>query len=811
MVATATPTSPGPAATEDHPSLVVSHSGAADASGIQATNDFSNHQTADVHIHGINDAPVSVQNAYAITVDDVSAASATSGPAWAIRGIDAPPPSVALPRLPTSAPIVASPTPSPVTGLTAVNTFASSVDQTRIVPGASPAMPTATVSPIALSQSQALSVSAAGRADVNGVAQCSAPDCHDVQPLSTQTQTGLATPTGRYAASGAAVARGLDAHNQVTSDTDVHVSIGGNNYAPIQVIVESISHVVNFGVGSAKSGTSMAAQGASDAYPSQSPDVAATGADVRNDISQRSSSSIHVTGDNRNPISVAIDWVVDVVNRGFSTTRSADAVATTLNGAVATSAPTNELAMSGASRSSGLLVTNHIELFSSVSIDIDGSNYAPINVRIDLLTNVINLGEANATSGNAVSASAGAQASASHAPVPTSTANAGSATAQSEKRSGSSVASSGAAVVLGQGVDVHVVSSQSAFANSPGSQLQVATPASASLPAAATPTFDPDAIDGAPTPAAMVHSASGRAASSSGGATITYVNDQVATCKMAGSSSCGAFNSAQLSVETRTLTKAQSGFGGINATPTPTASAASNKSQPPLTSARSASATDDWSAPADDKTGPRTFDTLNSKRNRRPMRLPPYGERIRVNLWVVWPSPNRPPIPGVVLRQVGAQRRPPYGDTIDAQWLGGFDDRPPLPSADTDSMPLRTRGGGIAPVTRAATGSVMDIDPWSLPDYISRPPIPVHVGTVVPDAVPTPAPQSEIEVAGVDDAPTDAGGIDALTWILSALLATFVRLARHQFPRCCAGLRSQWASRGMRKPEASAVLQGEPL
>src|SRR5262249_15441507 len=157
---------------------------------------------------------------------------------------------------------------------------------------------------------------------------CSTRDCHDGQALSTQTQTELATPTGRYAASGAAVARGLDAHNQVTSDSDVHVSIGGNNYAPIQVIVESISHVVNVGVGSANSGTSMAAQGvakgstpqasagvastgisAADAFATQSPDVAATGADIRNDISQRASSAVHVTGDNRNPISVAIDWV----------------------------------------------------------------------------------------------------------------------------------------------------------------------------------------------------------------------------------------------------------------------------------------------------------------------------------------------------------------------------------------------------------------------------------------------------------------------------------------------------------------------
>src|SRR5207245_836951 len=64
-------------------------------------------------------------------------------------------------------------------------------------------------------------------------------------------------------------------------------------------------------------------------------------------------------------------------------------------------------ASSGAVTASGLQVMNLVGLWADASVDIQGNNYAPIFIRISFITNIENRGVAGASSGNVAAGKAG--------------------------------------------------------------------------------------------------------------------------------------------------------------------------------------------------------------------------------------------------------------------------------------------------------------------------------------------------------------------------------------------------------------------
>ncbi len=63
------------------------------------------------------------------------------------------------------------------------------------------------------------------------------------------------------ATTGAATAQGLEAQNGVTTSATANVRVGGNNYGAIQVVVDTVTNIVNVGQAIAGSGTAGAQGG----------------------------------------------------------------------------------------------------------------------------------------------------------------------------------------------------------------------------------------------------------------------------------------------------------------------------------------------------------------------------------------------------------------------------------------------------------------------------------------------------------------------------------------------------------------------
>lgn len=420
----------GPAITNT--SQTTSGSGSATAVGVTAQNTVNNTSVASVGIEGANNAPVSVRSANQVEVTDSGSASSTSGTSVATGGsatiatgtdfqasaasgtaVSAmPTPSVVPGQAPTSADVNA-------TGVTANHSLSAVLTQS--------ASPTAT-SGLSVIQTGNVVITTDGHAAAVSGATCAGTGC----PAAAASPAGVSTPTGQtvrlsnqtttLATTGNAAAAGVVAQNTVNTSANVNVHVGGVNNGLINVIIQTVTRIVNLGSAVAGSGSASATGGTavtlgSGAMPGSpstgvssaaaSGNARATGAVVTNQVSLGSNTAIHVAGDNYNPIRVLVQFVVRLFSHGSATALSGDAHTAGAAGAGAYGGNVTTVARSGSADATGLDARNQVDLWSNVDVDIDGSNYAPIDIYILFDTMIENIGAARATSGNAVATGSG--------------------------------------------------------------------------------------------------------------------------------------------------------------------------------------------------------------------------------------------------------------------------------------------------------------------------------------------------------------------------------------------------------------------
>ncbi len=188
-------------------------------------------------------------------------------------------------------------------------------------------------------------------------------------------------PTGslKNAVGGGATATGLSATNTVQNTALVDVTIGGSNFAPINIAVRTVTTIVN----AAKSVVETAA-GGGDATGA----VTGVGTRAANKVSLDGTAAVEIAGDNHNPIRIVLDIGVELWNKGMAL----------LGLGQGNTAPVNASA-------TGLEVENLVKLLGRASVKIGGSNYAPIDIDILLQNIIYNDGLANAGSAGLAAAS----------------------------------------------------------------------------------------------------------------------------------------------------------------------------------------------------------------------------------------------------------------------------------------------------------------------------------------------------------------------------------------------------------------------
>ncbi len=247
------------------------------------------------------------------------------------------------------------------------------------------------------------------------------------------------------ATTGAATAQGLEAQNGVSTSATANVRVGGNNYGAIQVVVDTVTNIVNVGQAIAGSGTAGAQGGAATTQlqgsPSTTPagsethatapqsqasdgDASATGARVTNQITLNNNTTVTISGDNHSPLEVVVRLVVDIFNSGTgqasSRAATANGQASTVSGngsgAGAVSNRSHTQAASGTAQATGLAVQNSVNLAASLLVDIAGNNYGQASpYACCIITNIYNEGSAEARTGNATANGAPATTSLSGA------------------------------------------------------------------------------------------------------------------------------------------------------------------------------------------------------------------------------------------------------------------------------------------------------------------------------------------------------------------------------------------------------------
>ncbi len=329
------------------------------------------------------------------------------------------------------------------------------------------------------------------------------------------TLVAIASP-GPSDASGGERAAGVVAENRVLTSGQVVVRIGGANKGPIEALVETITRIFN--------GGAAAAGPASVPSPGPHPG-SAIGASTRSDIAVTSSAGAYIDGDNHNPI----DIFLELIGRIWSWGRA-----------------------SGSGEALGLQADNRVDLTGRIDIQVTGTNYAPIRARLRLITEIDNLGEAEArsapstasenepTSDGAVPevAASGAVAcvgtdlrlglvNAQTATAPASVGAARNSAAylvdqrgSAECASGDAIATrsaeSGSAMAIGNRADVGAVSVQDANAAAVASTRPTAAPAPIATP---SPTTSPRPT--ATAPAVTIAAASGKSSPSIVAAVVT--------------------------------------------------------------------------------------------------------------------------------------------------------------------------------------------------------------------------------------------------------------------------------------------------
>lgn len=482
-------------------------SGGAVATGLIAQNSVTNVARASVRVNGENHANITVQSSNSVAVTNTGVASATSGMALtATNGgsdlhasalVSSPSTKVIGPRRTYA---TSWPTSSDVanTGLRVSNVSNANLKTT--VSGAS--------GPVNITQAGNVTITNDGQAGGTTAGTCAGASCY----TTSISQSLTLRPSGStQAKSGSASAVGSQVQNTVNTNADVNVHVQGSNYGVIHVVVQTITGIINWGSAAAQSGVAAITGGASPSGPSggasagqvqaTSGNVQVTGASVSNQVRLSSSTSIHLNGDNFNPIHVLVTFLVNLANHGVASAVSgsaqADAQHAPLNGATtpsgtsstsAASAPVS--ATSGSASALGLQAQNLVDLASNLSIDISGSNYAPIEVEIVFGTQIENSGQAQATSGQAqVSSTSSPPASPSTTttsspppPAPTTLATATTALASATTAAASAAASesliqsrTGSSTASSVVSSVNAINQQVSSVSAPGSRNAVAT------------------------------------------------------------------------------------------------------------------------------------------------------------------------------------------------------------------------------------------------------------------------------------------------------------------------------------------------
>jgi hypothetical protein len=813
--------------------VTVASSGSTTAAGIQAQNNVSNTSLGAVQVKGANEAPVTLSSMSTADVTDVGASGATSGAAWAVAaGAAGSPSGVATPAAAHGAP---TSDPASATGLTALNNVSSTVTATMTTAGGNHP-PT----PITLNASQTANITAGGEAQaVSGAACAAGATC----AAANQVTAALAAPAAALAASGAASAQGLAAQNTVNTNATVAVHVGGQNFAPIQVIVDSVTQIFNLGAASATSGDATAGAGGTTTtaagQTAASGSAQATGAQVQNTVNLRSSAAVHVAGDNYDPISLMLNLAANLVNWGTATAISGDAQSTGATGGTATS---------GAAAANGLQAMNLVNMWADASVDIDGNNYAPIFVHISFNTTIQNYGVAQATTGH-VAAGQATSATTANTQTTTATSSASPTTANNAAGGSNSASSSGSVgrsshaeggntVAVANSVNANIASVQLASANG-GKPIasDTLTHMLRNLPSGSWNPYVENNLPANTVPAVQdgLASRSGDAVSIGLQSQVNLNNTQVAACHDP-ASNCVAGNSAVLSVAALDSptnlatggpgsTTADAGGSLANATPTPTPS--------PTSTPVATSGSDGTGGSGGGGGGGGGGDGGGSRHNAQNMGttlvaadLIAQGHVVVVDLWDQWPGRRLPPMPN-------PNDHAPVTTTVSAaldNWPGA--DELPLPDVSTDdAQPEGQAVAGVAapavPRVRlldSATGAddddefpmlvIADLDPWG--------PAPATEGLPLPDQAPrlaaaTTAPATPADnLAGPvqPDEPNDPGAAPVaagLAALLSAV-AGLVSLRRGRLLmstlRGLGGYRPAWPSGlGRQTQRALAIIR----
>ncbi|MBV9326565.1 MAG: hypothetical protein JO352_22615 [Chloroflexi bacterium] len=755
--------------------VTTAQSGAASAVGAAVANDVRNTDAAAVLVQGANQAPVNVVSNANVAIQDTGAAGVTSGAAWAVAaGAAGAPSNVSTPVTTGAAPTSAA---ESATGIQANNSLSNATSSTVNVAGGP-----GNTAPINVTPAQSVSNTTGGYATTISGAACAGATC--------ASPAGATASGATQASSGASQAQGVVAQNNVQTNANVAVDVGGQNFAPITVVVNSITRIFNWGTASATSGDavangSSAGGSTASAVGAASGSSEATGAEVANSVALHSSAAVHVAGDNYSPINVLLNLAASIVNWGVATATSGDAQSTGSGGGAATS---------GAASATGLRAVNLVSLWADASVDIDGNNYAPIFIQVLFNTNVANVGYAGASTGN-VATSSGATSNGS---TPQSTSGS-SSVGSSSSGGAASRAQGGAAVAISNSVNVAAVSNQMSNANGGGS---VATTAVAEMltnlpPGPWNPFVQQNLPDtAAPPVVAGMSSSSGNSVAVGLQSNIAAMNGQIAACRDPGVS-CTAVNSNTTSISMSDLahnpatnssgaargsgnqdgggsdpgfgpggTSSSSGFSGVNATPTPkTTSQTSNSGGDDAAFDQGPDASsDDGGGGGNGGAGgaARRFFGANAI-----VRGPGVnGQVVLVDLFDQWPGRRLPPMPNPLDSRVSSS-------TISATLAGfpGVDELPlPMPGAADASGPAPARaavasGSGLrrplGPASldlQAADGddlypplALVDVDLWSRWPQAEFMPMPMQAlpaaaaavdaspAVVVPDAA-TPLP-----------------------------------------------------------------------
>lgn len=602
----------------------VATSGDAAATGLQSQNVVNNTAQASIQVQGPSSGDIKVESANRVVITEDAHASASTGNVLAAPG-GTPSPAAAATPVPATAGLVGGATSMPVasTGLAVQNR----VDLTMQV--AATPWPSASGT-ITVQQAGGVTIENRGVAVAVSDEACAGANCPTptrVEPLANSTpvpvpsasatvgatsSTGAVGTPGSHsdsggvgsvgattagdapttpskgdtrASSGSAQATGLEAQNVVNTDANVQVRVQGENRGLIHVLVESIVQIFNFGWAWARTGDAVAANGgASDLGASggaagtttvaSSGEVQATGAQVDNRVDVHSSASVRVAGDNYSPVNLFIELFARISNFAFGRAASGDARAAGGSGLSGQGA-NGSTASSGSAQATGLEAQNLVNMSAAATVDIEGSNYADVFVRVRFHTIIENEGGAHAVSGKAESiGDLGAPAAkGSSSGSDRSSGSASQGTGGTGHWSG--VAKSGDAKAQGHNSSVQVASVQHASGNGSGPGLDVTLPSiSNSLP---DPPADvgtggaslPDALQPLIDPVGDVHAESGSASSYGFQTGDAATNVQVGHAANPGSSEASATNSYEFDVEIRGDSDARTGFAGVNATPTP--------------------------------------------------------------------------------------------------------------------------------------------------------------------------------------------------------------------------------------------------